>query len=51
MNSYSDMYAFITPSTDVQGIQMTTKKKLCNIKGLSEAKVEKIKVINKCETL
>uniref|UniRef100_A0A8C5QRD0 Meiotic recombination protein n=1 Tax=Leptobrachium leishanense TaxID=445787 RepID=A0A8C5QRD0_9ANUR len=27
----------------VKGIQMTTKKALCNIKGLSEAKVEKIK--------
>ncbi|KAM5148873.1 meiotic recombination protein DMC1/LIM15 homolog isoform 1-T1 [Mantella aurantiaca] len=27
----------------VKGIQMTTKKTLCNIKGLSEAKVDKIK--------
>eukprot|EP00095_Tigriopus_kingsejongensis_P008500 maker-scaffold18_size714446-snap-gene-6.35 protein:Tk08500 transcript:maker-scaffold18_size714446-snap-gene-6.35-mRNA-1 annotation:"meiotic recombination protein dmc1 lim15 homolog" len=27
----------------VKGVQMTTKKKLCNIKGLSEAKVDKIK--------
>jgi len=27
----------------VRGIQMVTKKKLCNIKGLSEAKVEKMK--------
>lgn len=27
-----------------QGIQMTTRKKLCNIKGISEAKVDKIKV-------
>ncbi|XP_061822135.1 meiotic recombination protein DMC1/LIM15 homolog isoform X2 [Nerophis lumbriciformis] len=27
----------------VRGIQMTTRKALCNIKGLSEAKVEKIK--------
>ena len=27
----------------LQGIQMTTKKKLCNIKGISEAKMEKIK--------
>ncbi|XP_018541004.1 meiotic recombination protein DMC1/LIM15 homolog isoform X2 [Lates calcarifer] len=27
----------------VKGIQMTTRKALCNIKGLSEAKVEKIK--------
>jgi len=27
----------------VKGIQMTTRKTLCNIKGLSEAKVEKIK--------
>lgn len=27
----------------VKGIQMVTKKKLCNIKGLSEAKVDKIK--------
>ncbi|XP_056379846.1 meiotic recombination protein DMC1/LIM15 homolog isoform X4 [Hyla sarda] len=27
----------------VKGIQMTTKKALCNIKGLSEAKVDKIK--------
>ena len=26
-----------------QGIQMCTKKALCNIKGISEAKVEKIK--------
>jgi meiotic recombination protein DMC1 len=27
----------------VKGIQMTTRKKLCNIKGISEAKVDKIK--------
>ncbi|XP_026861884.2 meiotic recombination protein DMC1/LIM15 homolog [Electrophorus electricus] len=27
----------------VQGIQMTTRRALCNVKGLSEAKVEKIK--------
>ncbi|XP_069124873.1 meiotic recombination protein DMC1/LIM15 homolog [Argopecten irradians] len=27
----------------IKGIQMTTKKKLCNIKGISEAKMEKIK--------
>ena len=27
----------------IKGIQMCTKKKLCNVKGLSEAKVEKIK--------
>ncbi|TRY75736.1 hypothetical protein TCAL_09856 [Tigriopus californicus] len=27
----------------VRGVQMITKKKLCNIKGLSEAKVDKIK--------
>lgn len=27
----------------VKGIQMSTKKKLCNIKGFSETKVEKIK--------
>uniref|UniRef100_A0A3Q3L9P1 DNA meiotic recombinase 1 n=1 Tax=Mastacembelus armatus TaxID=205130 RepID=A0A3Q3L9P1_9TELE len=27
----------------VKGIQMTTRKALCNVKGLSEAKVEKIK--------
>ena len=27
----------------IKGIQMHTKKKLCNIKGLSEAKVDKIK--------
>ena len=27
----------------VKGIQMVTKKKLCNIKGLSEAKVDKMK--------
>ncbi|XP_068439242.1 meiotic recombination protein DMC1/LIM15 homolog isoform X3 [Clinocottus analis] len=27
----------------IKGIQMTTRKALCNIKGLSEAKVEKIK--------
>lgn len=27
----------------IKGIQMTTKKKLCNIKGFSDAKVEKIK--------
>ena len=26
-----------------QGVQMTTRKKLCNIKGISEAKMEKIK--------
>ena len=28
-----------------QGIQMCTKKKLCNIKGISEAKVDKIKEV------
>lgn len=33
----------------VKGILMTTAKKLCNIKGLSEAKVEKIKEV--CKTL
>ncbi|XP_033743170.1 meiotic recombination protein DMC1/LIM15 homolog [Pecten maximus] len=27
----------------IKGIQMTTKKRLCNIKGISEAKMEKIK--------
>lgn len=27
----------------IKGVQMHTKKKLCNIKGLSEAKVDKIK--------
>lgn len=27
----------------VKGIQMTTRRALCNVKGLSEAKVEKIK--------
>ena len=27
----------------IRGIQMTTKKKLCAIKGLSEAKVDKMK--------
>lgn len=27
----------------IKGIQMTTKKKLCNIKGFSDTKVEKIK--------
>lgn len=27
-----------------QGIQMTTRKRLCSIKGISEAKVDKIKV-------
>ena len=27
-----------------KGVQMTTKKRLCTIKGLSEAKVDKIKV-------
>lgn len=26
-----------------QGVQMTTRKKLCTIKGISEAKMEKIK--------
>ena len=29
---------------NIQGVQMTTKKKLLSIKGLSEAKVDKIKV-------
>ena len=29
----------------IKGIQMSTKKKLCNIKGLSEAKVDKIKEV------
>ena len=28
---------------DMQGVQMTTRKKLCTIKGISEAKMEKIK--------
>lgn len=27
----------------IKGIQMSTKKKLCNIKGFSDAKVDKIK--------
>ncbi len=27
----------------VKGIQMTTRRALCNVKGLSEAKVDKIK--------
>ena len=27
-----------------KGVQMTTRKKLCQIKGISEAKMEKIKV-------
>ncbi|XP_060562312.1 meiotic recombination protein DMC1/LIM15 homolog [Ruditapes philippinarum] len=27
----------------IKGVQMTTRKKLCNIKGISEAKMEKIK--------
>ena len=27
----------------IKGIQMTTRRGLCNVKGLSEAKVEKIK--------
>ncbi|KAL5265965.1 hypothetical protein ACHWQZ_G006568 [Mnemiopsis leidyi] len=31
----------------IKGILMTTAKKLCNIKGLSEAKVEKIKEVSK----
>ena len=30
----------------VKGIQMTTKRKMCTIKGLSEAKVDKIKEVN-----
>ena len=30
----------------LQGVQMTTRKKLCQIKGISEAKMEKIKVID-----
>ena len=36
----------------VKGIQMVTKKKLCNIKGLSEAKVDKMKeaVLKICGT-
>ena len=29
----------------VKGVQMTTRKKLCAIKGLSEAKVDKIKEV------
>ena len=32
------------PSHCAKGVQMTTKKRLCTIKGLSEAKVDKIKV-------
>lgn len=28
----------------VQGVQMTTRRKMCQIKGISEAKMEKIKV-------
>ena len=31
----------------LQGIQMTTKKRLCSIKGITEAKVDKIKVLDK----
>lgn len=27
----------------IKGIQMTTRRALCNVKGLSEAKVDKIK--------
>lgn len=27
----------------IKGVQMTTRKKLCQIKGISEAKMEKIK--------
>lgn len=36
----------------LKGVMMTTCKKLCNIKGLSEAKVDKIKEISKnlCDT-
>ena len=30
----------------VKGVQMTTRKKLCNIKGISEAKMEKIKEVS-----
>ncbi|XP_066952026.1 meiotic recombination protein DMC1/LIM15 homolog isoform X1 [Macrobrachium rosenbergii] len=30
----------------VRGIQMTTRKKMCTIKGLSEAKVDKIKEVS-----
>ena len=28
----------------IQGVQMTTRRKMCQIKGISEAKMEKIKV-------
>jgi len=28
----------------VKGVQMTTRRKMCQIKGISEAKMEKIKV-------
>ena len=34
----------------LQGIQMTTKKRLCSIKGITEAKVDKIKVHEKMST-
>lgn len=30
----------------VRGVQMTTRRKMCNIKGLSEAKVDKIKEVS-----
>lgn len=29
----------------VKGVQMTTRRKMCNIKGISEAKVDKIKEV------
>jgi len=35
------MFVFL----QLQGVQMSTKKKLCSIKGLSEAKVDKIKEV------
>lgn len=31
----------------VQGVQMMTRKRLCGIKGISEAKVDKIKVLSR----
>lgn len=35
----------------VRGVQMTTRRKMCNIKGLSEAKVDKIKEVRRRDLL
>jgi len=42
--SFLNRQIFSNKHSKLQGIQMTTRRKLCAIKGISEAKVDKIKV-------